>query len=111
MKIIAEPSAAQPRVCRFVLETPVLPGKSISCVSRVMAQGSPLLEALFAIDGVRQVLVAENVVTVEKNADGPWADLAKKIGEALRRHLESGRPSFGGGEVAPEVEEHIRKEA
>jgi Fe-S cluster biogenesis protein NfuA len=57
-----------------------------------MAKGAPLLEALFQIPGVRQVMVSEDRVVVEKSGDEAWRSLGPKIGAVLRAHLSDGKP-------------------
>ena len=100
---------SNPQVCVFTVGHPIFPGNSFNCATPHMAKGSPLLESLFEIPGVRQVLAAGNVLTVEKSSAEPWPELAKKIGAAVREKIRAGGPL-----VAPEsrrsgLEEHIRR--
>ena len=53
--------------------------------------GSPLLEALFAINGVREVLVYGNHLTIAKSSDEEWPVLGKQIGAAIREAVQSGQ--------------------
>jgi len=91
IKITAEPSA-DPAVCKFIVDRPLHSDGAVSCRSLSQAEGSPLLEELFAVDGVREVLVFGNNVTVAKETDHPWQVVGKEIGAAIRRSFESGKP-------------------
>ncbi len=91
IKITAEPSL-DPRICKFIVDQPVCPGRSINCRKKEMAEGSPLLEALFEIEGVREVLVSEDAITVAKSTDDEWQAIGKQIGSLLRALIISGKP-------------------
>lgn len=88
--ITGEPSI-DPQVCKFIVDRPVFEGGSFNCRDKEMAQGSPLLEALFAIDGISQVMVAGNMLTIAKTVDDPWPILGQKIGATIRQQMTSGR--------------------
>jgi Fe-S cluster biogenesis protein NfuA len=91
IRIIAEPSL-DPRVCKFIVDRPICPGRTVSCRGKETAVGSPLLEALFEIEGVRQVLVSEDSVTVAKSTDVDWRAMGKRIGSVIRDLIDSGKP-------------------
>ena len=78
------------------------------------AQGSPLLEALFAIEGVTQALISGDCLTLQKSSDQTWQEIGRQVGRVLRAHLESGArfvppptrpltPSSAGPELASRV--------
>jgi len=75
--------------CRFVVSEPLLDGAR-RFASAAAAAGSPLAEALFAIDGVNEVLVSGGTVTVTKDGPAPWQVTGKAVGAAIRRVLASG---------------------
>lgn len=91
IKITAEPSL-DPRICKFIVDQPVCAGRSINCRKKEMAEGSPLLEALFEIEGVREVLVSEDAITVAKSTDDEWQAIGKQIGSVIRASISSGKP-------------------
>ena len=91
IKITAEPSL-DPWICKFIVDRPIYPGQSIDCRRKEMARGSPLLEALFEIVGVREVLVSEDSVTVARSTDDEWRALGKRIGSVIRVLINSGKP-------------------
>lgn len=96
IRISAEPQM-DPNICRFVVDRPVYDG-FYNCRNKAMASGSPLLEALFALPGVTEVLVAGASITVAKNGPQEWADLGRQVGETIRTSIAA-----GGTLVAPGV--------
>lgn len=101
--------APNPRLCIFTVDRDLLPGDAFNCASREMAKGSPLLEALFEIPGVQQVMVAGKTLTVEKSSQESWPEFGKKIGAAVREKIRSGVRL-----VVPEIsrrgaDDHIRR--
>ena len=108
IKITGEPTL-DPQTCKFVVEHPLFPGGTYNCRSHEMAKGSPLLEALFEIDGIKQVLVSESTLTIAKSGSEAWPALGKQIGSAIRQQIGSGVQL-----IDPEAdkklpsEEHIR---
>lgn len=101
--------APNTRICIFTVDRDLLPGDSFNCSSQEMAKGSPLLEALFEITGVQQVLVAGKTLTIEKNSPEGWPEFGKKIGAVVREKIRSGVKL-----VVPEIsrrgaDDHIRR--
>jgi len=90
IKIMAEPQM-DPNVCRFMVNRPVHNGV-VNATAKKMAKGSPLLEALFDIEGVAKVLISGGTVTVAKDSKEEWADLARKIGTVIRNMMTEGGP-------------------
>ena len=80
------------QVCKFTVDRPLYPEGSVNCTSQEAAKGSPLLEALFAINGVSEVLVYGNTLTIAKSNDEEWPVLGKQIGAAIREKIQSGQP-------------------
>ena len=66
-------------------------GRSLLLQAKELAAGSPLAERLFGLAGVAHVLVAENTVTVGKDADASWSALKPEIGTVIRAQLVTGR--------------------
>jgi hypothetical protein len=92
--IRAETSFADPDACKFTVSRTVHPGGPFFFDNVERAGGSPLPERLFALDGVAHVLVADNVVTVNKEPSVSWSELKPAIGAALRTHLLTGIPAI-----------------
>jgi Fe-S cluster biogenesis protein NfuA len=89
IKISGEPTL-DPFVCKFIVDYPILTEGSLNCNNREKAEGSRLLEAIFDISGIREILVAGNTLTIAKDSPEPWPELGKKIGAAIRSTINSG---------------------
>ena len=92
--IRAETSQADPDTCKFTVSRTVHPGGPFFFDSKDRASGSPLVERLFALSGVSNVLVAETVVTVGKDPSVAWSALKSAIGAAIRTQLLTGVPAI-----------------
>lgn len=105
IQIRGEPTT-DPQVCRFIVDRPVYEGGSFNARSKDMATGSPLLEAIFAIEGIAQVHVTGSTVTVAKAGDAPWPMIGKQVGAAIRAAIaqsaSSGAPMISA-EAAKKV--------
>jgi NFU1 iron-sulfur cluster scaffold homolog, mitochondrial len=91
IKITAEPTA-DPNICKFTVDIPLSPARTINCRNKDAAQGSPLLEALFNIDSISEVLITGSIITIAKYGSDTWPVLGKIIGAAIRGAIESGQP-------------------
>ena len=89
INITGEPTL-DPQVCKFIVDHSLFEDKSCNCRTKDMAKGSPLLEALFTINGIGQVLVSGNTLTIAKSTTDPWPLLGKQIGKAVRDTINSG---------------------
>jgi len=90
-------------VCQFTVDRPILPKRSAFFSQKEDAKGSPLPEALFTIDNVVAVLISGSVVKVTKTNDEQWMPIAKQIGAAIRKQIQSGQPLV--------AEEDVRRSA
>ena len=70
--------------------------------SRPQRDVSPLASAIFSIEGIRGVFVAEKFVTVSKSREIEWLDVAESIVDAIKAHLASGEPALGPRYESPE---------
>ena len=91
IQIMGEPQM-DPNVCKFTVDRPVYPEGSVRCTSAEMAEGSPLLEKLFNINGISQVLAYGNTLVVAKTSEEEWPALGKQIGNAIRSSFADGQP-------------------
>lgn len=81
------------------------------------AAASPLAARLFALEGVRQVFVAPDFVTVSRERRGPgWDQLRYQVIAAIADHMESGAEAVaatasdsGSGSSYDELEAEIRE--
>ncbi len=89
IKITAEPQGHTR--CTFTVDHPVFAGvRRFS--SAEDAKGSSLAEAIFAIDGVSEVLVSGSKITVSKTTSVPWQTAGPLVGKAIRAAFDSGKP-------------------
>ncbi len=70
---------------------------------RSAAGKSPLAEALFAVDGVKGVMLGSDFITVTRVADGDWPEIKQAVLAAITEHFTSGKPVLAEG--APVVDD------
>jgi Fe-S cluster biogenesis protein NfuA len=92
--IRAETSVADPDTCKFTVSRDLHPGGPFFFGDKERAAGSPLVERLFALPGVANVLIAESVVTIGKEPNASWSGLKAAIGTAIRTQLLTGVPAI-----------------
>lgn len=80
-----------PDVCIFRVDRPVFPGGAFDCKSPEQAAGSPLLEALFNLKGIREVFVTGDSITISKDTDEEWQVLGRDVGRTVRELINSGK--------------------
>ncbi len=90
VRITATPSMAHPEQCTFTTSEPVYPGHSAFFNDRSQSHDSVLVDRLFAIDGVADVLVTHDTVRVTLAGDADWETKVPKVGAAIRDALASG---------------------
>ena len=94
ISIRAETSLTDPDTCKFTVSRSLHPGGPFFFGNQQRAAGSPLVERLFALPGVTNVLIAENVVTIGKELGTSWSGLKAAIGTAIRTQLLTGVPAI-----------------
>ncbi len=94
ISIRAETSLIDLDTCKFIVSRPVHPGGPFFFGNKERAAGSPLAERLFALPGVANVLIAENIVTICKEPAASWSGLKAAIGTAIRTQLLTGVPAI-----------------
>ena len=77
-----------PNAAKFVLDRDLPEPGSRSYFSRASAEGDPLASRLFAIPGVRALLLVENFITVTKREEHDWPDLVGHVEAAIREAWE-----------------------
>lgn len=90
VRITATPSLAHPEQCTFVVSEPVYPGHSAFFGDRSQSHASPLVDRLFAIEGVADVLVNHDTVRVTLVGDTDWDTKVPKIAAAIRDAIATG---------------------
>src|SRR5262249_52456304 len=106
LRITATPSMMHPEQCTFQSSEALFPNGSAHFAERSQSQGSPLIDHLFAIDGVSEVLVNHDVARVTLAGDADWETKIPLVGMAIRDALATGRPlvsaAVAGSPLAPE---------
>ena len=92
--IRAELSVADPDTCRFTVSQSLNPDGERFFENRDQAAGSPLVERLFELAGVAHVLVAGNVLVIEKTRESSWPELKPQIAATVRSQLRTGMPAI-----------------
>jgi hypothetical protein len=71
-----------PNAMKFMLDRPISEG-TVSFLSAEQAQNHPIALRLFAIPGVRSLLLLGDFVTVNKSAEAAWPAIKKKVRQVL----------------------------
>lgn len=94
---------------KFVPSQRVLPEsygtRTVEYLSGRDAHSSPLVRKLFAVDGVKSVMLGPDWLTVEKDKrDVSWTTLKPELFSVLTEHLSAGLPVVvGGTQAAPDT--------
>ncbi|MBI4307443.1 MAG: NifU N-terminal domain-containing protein [Chloroflexi bacterium] len=86
VQITVEPTP-NPLAMKFTLDRPVVEGRSQSYDSPQAAERSPLAKKLFAVRGVVGVFMAANFITVRKDSDVEWEEIAPRVEAAVKAHF------------------------
>lgn len=104
-----------PQSIKWMLSTELAPaGVTANFPEAVDADVSPLAAGLFAVSGVVGVFIGANFVTVTKQEEPEWTDLAQPVVDAIKAFVASDEDALGPAfEVASagtggEVEERIK---
>ena len=77
-----------PNAAKFTVDRILIAGGgSRSYLDASSAADDPLARALFGIAGVESLLIAEDFVTVTKNASASWGDLIPEVERTIRDNL------------------------
>jgi Fe-S cluster biogenesis protein NfuA len=92
VRITATPSMMQPEQCTFQSSEALFPDASAYFPDRAQSQGSPLVDRLFDVEGVSEVLVNHDTVRVSLAGNADWETKIPEVGMAIRDALASGAP-------------------
>ncbi len=81
-----------PNRCKFMVNRPILEEWTVLFKSPDDSMGSPVADALFAVEGITQVRISRNTITLTKNVTTPWPEMAKDILPAIKQALLSDQP-------------------
>ncbi len=106
LRIDAAQSAMHPEQCTFRASEPLYPDASAFFGEREHSRGSALVDRLFDIEGVNEILVNNDVVRLSLVGDADWDTRIPEVGMAIRDVLASGAPLIAeevrAGQLAPE---------
>ncbi len=77
-----------PNAAKFVLGQSMLGDEGRTYFDAEAAEGNPLAERLFGVDGVRALFMVDNFITVTKAEGATWDDLVEPIREAIAEELD-----------------------
>jgi Fe-S cluster biogenesis protein NfuA len=90
VRITAAPSMMHPEQCTFTSSEPLFEGGSVYFAERDQSRGSVLVDRLFDIDGVVDVLVNRDTVRMTLAGDADWESRIPRVGAVIRDALASG---------------------
>ena len=102
-----------PATLKFLPGRNVLPGGSIDFRSEEEAAQSPLAQALFQIDGIVGVFLADDFITVAKREGKEWPPIKPQVLGVIMEHFTAGRPVMlttdpaGGGSGVNEDDDEV----
>lgn len=79
-----------PNAAKFSLDRPLPVDESRSYFDPESAEGDPLAERLFQVDGVRALLMVDNFITVTKAESAEWDELVEVISPIIREEMAEG---------------------
>jgi Fe-S cluster biogenesis protein NfuA len=89
IRVDADVSMVSPEQCTFKVSEPLYPEHSAHFSTKDQSQGSPLVDKLFDLGNINDVLVANDKLTLNLKS-GSWEDTAPKIGAIIHEVLTSG---------------------
>jgi Fe-S cluster biogenesis protein NfuA len=92
LRITATPSMTQPEQCTFQSSVALFPNGSAHFSERSQSQGSPLVDRLFDVENVSELLINHDVVRVTLSGDADWETKIPRVGMAIRDALATGTP-------------------
>lgn len=110
-------SNPNPNSLKFVANFMLVPsGQTFDYPSKEAAQESPLATALFEFDYVKRVFMMNNFITVTKDDQSDWHDIAGNLKQYIKEYLEAEKPILKSAalfedtidENEPEINQKIR---
>ena len=93
-------STPNPATLKFLPGQTLLEAGTADFPTREAAQGAPLPERLFAVEGVTGVFVGSDFVTVTKDDAHDWDHLKPALLGAILEHAQSGAPAVDAAPAA-----------
>lgn len=93
--LTARPSLMHPEQCTFVVSEPIFPENSAHFPDRDSGHGSPLVDRLFDLGTIADVLVNHDTIRANLlGSDASWDDVIPRVGAVIRDVLDSGEPAI-----------------
>lgn len=86
VKVVPQPTP-NPNAMKFNLDQPVTAGGSASFSAGQDASSQPLAAAILAFPSVKAVFMLNNFVTVTREPDGDWDQLAPAVQQAIEAYF------------------------
>lgn len=82
-----------PNICKFMVDGDLVePGWTVIFDSEFESLDSPLVDALFGIEGLARVRISGSDIVITKTSDLMWQELATQIVPAIREVLGADQP-------------------
>jgi NFU1 iron-sulfur cluster scaffold homolog, mitochondrial len=85
-EVVPEPTP-NPNAVKFTLDRPATAGRSQTFRAGSDPAESPLGARIFALDGVTNVFMTANFVSVTKEDDADWNELVPRVIDELQAHF------------------------
>jgi Fe-S cluster biogenesis protein NfuA len=82
---------SDPSVCHFHLNREIVEGWTLVFNGPEESRGSPLVDGLFAVEGISRILIQDSTITLTKKDPRPWPHLATPIAQAIREGMAEGK--------------------
>jgi hypothetical protein len=87
MPVTPQPTP-NPNAMKFVADRRLVEGRdSKSYYNAAQAEADPVAAAVFALDGVQSVFMADDFLTVTREPDADWGDLSPRVIAAIEQAL------------------------
>lgn len=100
--IIYTEATPNPNSLKFVTNMPLLLNDFVEFQSVEETREAPLAKALFGFDGVINVFISNNFVTITKHEDLMWSELMIPIKDFLKNKIEEKMPVLTAAYVKPD---------
>ena len=91
IRVDADVSMAYPEQCTFKVSQPLYPGNAAHFSDKDQSMGSLLVDELFDLEFVNDVLVSDDALTLTIKG-GSWEEHISKVGAAINKVIATGTP-------------------
>ena len=116
--LIRPQATPNPEALKFVIDRAITEGQTVHFTGVGLVRGSELARGLFELEGVREVFIGPDFITILKESGYEWKELASSVVCVLMEYLMSGEPVLReerkeeeeGSEVAGEIKRILERE-